>query len=290
MNKEDASRWVGRQQRALDTIDCNRALAMAAMLDGSGINLVSGSALPPLWHWLYFWEMTENQGLAADGHSKRGSFLPPIELPRRMWAGGELEFLQPLKLGAMAERSSRIENIENKEGRSGSLSFVTVSHEISSEGACCIREKQSIVYRDAARPAPAIPAPIPAATSNIEPAAIADFSREIHPDPLLLFRYSALTFNAHRIHYDRGYVTDDEGYPGLLVHGPLLATLLADLLMSQNPDCILRSFNFRAVAPVFDLEPFKVCGTTPDESGEAKLWVTDQTGQICMKATTSVEF
>lgn len=287
MNGENASTWIGRQQQVLDTIDCNRAMAMSALLDGCGNNLDPGSVLPPLWHWLYFWEMTRNQGLAADGHGKRGGFLPPIELPRRMWAGGELEFLQPLKLGARAERNSRIVNIENKEGRSGSLSFVTVSHEISSEGSCCIREKQSIVYRDAARPAILTPVSSPAA-SKLEPAVNADFSREIHPDPLLLFRYSALTFNAHRIHYDRGYATGDEGYPGLLVHGPLLATLLADLLMTQNPDYFLRSFNFRAIAPVFDLQPFKVCGMNPDESGDASLWVSDSAGQICMKATASV--
>jgi len=288
MSDNDVRAWIGRQQQLTDKIDCNRAKAMSAMLDNPGYDLNPDAPLPPLWHWLYFWEPSQNRGLAADGHAKRGSFLPPIELPRRMWAGGELEFLRPLTLGAEVERNSRIENIENKEGRSGSLSFVTVSHEISSEGTCCIRERQSIVYRAAARPSASGPAPSPAPAGNSPPTPTADFSREMHADPLLLFRYSALTFNAHRIHYDRGYVTEEEGYPGLLVHGPLLATLLAGLAVAQSAQSRLSRFEFRAVAPVFDLDPFQLCGKYPDAGGKSALWVANNRGDICMKATATM--
>lgn len=286
MTEENVKDWIGRQQIARDTIDANRAKAMAAMLNLPGENLEVGTSLPPLWHWLYFWEQTSNDKLAADGHAKRGGFLPPIDLPRRMWAGGEIEFPSPLKIGAQVERTSRIENIENKEGKSGRLSFVTVSHKIHAEGNCCIREKQTIVYREAASKSAA--APPPARDNSL--ASEADYVREIQADPLMLFRYSALTFNAHRIHYDRDYVTGEEGYPGLLVHGPLMATLLAGLAVERYPTRPLAKFAFRAVAPVFDLAPFEIGGTSPDDVGNIALWVANSGGEVCMKATAAVAF
>lgn len=287
MSKPEISDWIGREQVVTDTIDLNRAQAMSATLNSPANSLQSGTALPHLWHWLYFWELTQHDGLANDGHAKRGGFLPPIELPRRMWAGGQLEFLHPLQIGAKAERRSLIENIESKEGKSGKLCFVTVAHEIVSDGTCCIREKQSIVYREAAKPSEAGNASKQAAPST--PSMDADFSREIEPDPLLLFRYSALTFNAHRIHYDRGYVTDDEGYPGLLVHGPLLATLLVQLAGDQFPGKNIKSFNFRAVGPTFDLEPFSVNGKNSNSDGSIELWITNNSGVTCMKATAETD-
>ncbi len=286
MTEENVKDWIGRQQIARDTIDANRAKAMAAMLNLPGENLEDSTWLPPLWHWLYFWEHTSNDKLAADGHAKRGGFLPPIDLPRRMWAGGEIEFPSPLRIGAQVERISRIENIENKEGKSGRLSFVTVSHEIHAEGNCCIREKQTIVYREAASKSAA--APPPARDNSLAPEA--DYAREIQADPLMLFRYSALTFNAHRIHYDREYVTVEEGYPGLLVHGPLMATLLAGLAVEHYPTRPLAKFAFRAVAPVFDLAPFQIGGTSPDDAGNIALWVANSGGEVCMKATAAVAF
>ncbi len=289
MSNTEISDWIGREQSVTDTIDLNRAQAMNATLN-IPVNLIqSGTALPHLWHWLYFWELTQHQGLANDGHARRGGFLPPIQLPRRMWAGGQLEFLHPLEIGAMAERRSRIENIESKEGKSGKLSFVTVAHEIFSGGKCCIREIQSIVYREAAKPSDLSGSSTRQSNSaSVSPPLHPDFSKEIKPDPLLLFRYSALTFNAHRIHYDRGYVTEDEGYPGLLVHGPLLATLLVQVAEEQFPEKIIRSFNFRAVGPTFDLEPFSVNGRFTDSDESIELWIANKDGEICMKATADV--
>lgn len=286
MSNIENSEWIGQKQRVEDIIDLNRAQAMNATLNVSADTIQHGTALPHLWHWLYFWELMQHEGLSNDGHAKRGGFLPPIQLPRRMWAGGQLEFLHPLNIGANAERQSKIENIENKEGKSGKLSFVTVAHEIVSEGKCCIREKQTIVYREAAKPSETSSG----RQKQITPpptAPIADFSREIKPDPLLLFRYSALTFNAHRIHYDRGYVTEDEGYPGLLVHGPLLATLLIQLAGEQFPERRIVGFNFRAVGPTFDFEPFSINGKAPTEDGLIELWIANKAGEICMKATAN---
>lgn len=268
--------WVGRAETRSDLIHASPAQALAATL-GQERAFGDGDPLPPLWHWIYFWTPTPAAAIGADGHAARGGFLPPVALPRRMWAGGRLRFHSPLPVGSHAERQSRILQVKPRQGASGTLVFVTVGHQIVSDGLCRIDEEHDIVYREPPRadapPVPARPAP-----------AQADWSRRITPDPVLLFRYSALTFNGHRIHYDRSYVTEVEGYPGLIVHGPLIATLLLDLLLQSLPGRAIHSFEFRAVSPLFDLEPFSVNGRLSDDGRSVALWAANARGELAMQA------
>jgi 3-methylfumaryl-CoA hydratase len=270
--------WIGRTEGQSDVAALKPAVLLAGALDRAGAAPRAGDALPPLWHWLYFLPEPRASETGADGHPARGGFLPPVPLPRRMWAGGRLEFLRPLRIGDAVRRTSTIRDVRTKSGRSGSLVFVTVAHEIADSAGVALREEQDIVYRDAPPPGEAAAAaPVPAAAP--EPI---DFERTVVPDPVLLFRYSALTFNGHRIHYDRDYATGVEGYPGLVVHGPLLATLLLDLLARERPDAQVRRFTFKAQRPVFDLHSFSVCGTqTATGFG---LHVRDHHGLPCMQA------
>ncbi len=199
--------------------------------------------------------MHRQSEIGADGHAKRGGFLPPVPLPRRMWAGSQFEFRSPVRVGDAVARTSTIDDVTTKEGRTGTLVFVKVRHEVRCNGAAepALVEFHDIVYREAQRPDDVAPPPQAAPAD-------AAWQREIVPDDVLLFRYSALTFNGHRIHYDRKYVTEVEGYPGLIVHGPLIATLLIDLLRRQMPEAEVATFRFKAVRPTFDLNPFRVNG------------------------------
>jgi len=271
----DPRDWIGRSETLSDRLDATRARAMQATLDRAPA-LAEGDPLPPLWHWLYFWEPTPASGLGSDGHAARGGFLPPIALPHRMWAGGRLTFHRPLVLGASVRKTATIAEIKEKQGRSGPLAFVTVRHEIADADGLCLTEEQDIVYRGAAGAPgrPGEPAPAEAA-----------WSRRVAPDPVLLFRYSALTFNGHRIHYDQPYATGAEGYPGLIVHGPLLATLLLDLLLREGGQAPPARFDFRALRPVFDTAAFTVNGR-PSDTG-ADLWVADAEGCLAMRATAT---
>lgn len=274
--------WIGRRQSQSDVIDVQRARALQATLDDEGAPLEAGDPLPPLWHWLYFWSVAPASALGPDGHPARGGFLPPIEsLPRRMWAGSRVTFARPLPLGAEAERSSVIADVQVKEGRSGSLAFVTVRHEVSIEGAVALSEEHDIVYRQAARPdakgPPGEPAPRDAA-----------WTRAIQPDPVLLFRYSALTFNGHRIHYDHPYVTGTEGYPGLVVHGPLLATLMIEQVRTHLPAATVAAFSFRALSPIFDTAPFAVAGQPAEDGTHADVWVADPAGTLAMRGDVTL--
>lgn len=272
--------WLGRQQVLTDIIHVTPTAALAATLDHTTAPQ-TGSALPPLWHWIYFWNHCRESEIGADGHPQRGGFLPPIPLPRRMWAGGHLTFSAPLPIGAAATRTSKITSITGKNGHSGPLAFVTVRHEIAADGVIAITEEHDIVYRNMSQPLPQSGA-IAAAPKMAPSTAL--WRRSVTPDPVLLFRYSALTFNGHRIHYDRSYVTGVEGYPGLIVHGPLIATLLADLVRHHLPDAHLVEFNFRAVGPLFDIEPFTLCGQ-PDASGRSvQLWAQNGRGELAMQA------
>ncbi|MDQ6638839.1 MAG: MaoC family dehydratase N-terminal domain-containing protein, partial [Pseudomonadota bacterium] len=197
-----------------------------------------------------------------------------------MWAGGRLAFLQPLRVGDVMTRTSRIASIASKQARSGPLVFVTVQHEIAGGAGVALREEHDIVYREL---------PAPGAASLAPTAAPGDetFARRIVADAVLLFRYSALTFNGHRIHYDRRYVTEVEGYPGLIVHGPLIATLLVDLLRREHPEATLRSFDFKALSPLFDLHPFTVCGR-PDGERRFALWARSTDGALAMQASAEI--
>ncbi len=272
--------WRGRSESRSDTITAAPLAALAAMLDRDDPPPIAGSAVPPLWHWLYFLPMARQSELGADGHPRRGGFLPPVALPRRMWAGGRLAFDKPLRVGEVATRRSTIADIASKSARSGPLVFVTVRHEISTAGNLVLSEDHDIVYRDLPAAGSATPTP---------PAAPRDetFAREIVADDVFLFRYSALTFNGHRIHYDRRYVTEVEGYPGLIVHGPLIATLLLDLLRRTHADEVVTRFEFKAVSPLFDGRPFEVCGR-PDGARRFALWARNPEGGLAMQASAEV--
>jgi len=272
--------WIGRQETREDRVLPIPVAALSATLDRADPPPRDGDALPPLWHWLYFLTLARASELGEDGHERRGDFLPPVPLPRRMWAGSRFSFRQPLHVGERIRRNSIVADVSVKEGRTGSLVFVLVRHTISGEQGVALTEEHDIVYRSPPAPGEQPPPPRPAPP---DPA----WRREIVADAVLLFRYSALTFNAHRIHIERDYAVRHDGYPGLVVHGPLLATLLLDLLR-RNSAQVVTSFRFRAVRPLFDTVPFAVCGRV-DEAGKIMLWAQDAQGFLCMEAEAAVQ-
>ena len=280
---QDLTTWIGRSETRQDTFTATPAAALAATLDHAETPWAAGTPLPPLWHWLYFLPLHRQSEIGPDGHAKRGGFLPPVPLPRRMWAGSQFEFRAPLRIGDAVERTSTIADVTVKEGRSGQLVFVKVRHDLRANGAAdpALVEFHDIVYRANRQPGDVEPAPVAA------PAGAA-WQREVQPDDVLLFRYSALTFNGHRIHYDRRYVTEVEGYPGLVVHGPLIATLLMDLLRRQMPDADVATFRFKAVRPTFDLHPFRVNGSPQADGKTVRLWAQDHEGWLTMDATATL--
>ena len=266
--------WVGRTESGTDTVTTFPVAALSATLDRDDPPPRPGDALPPLWHWLYFLPLYRQSEAGPDGHMRRGGFLPPVPLPRRMWAGSRVQFRAALRVGEPIRRLSTVADVTHKSGRSGDLVFVVVRHEVSGPKDLAIVEEHDIVYREPPREAESAAAPAPREERA------APWERTVQPDPLLLFRYSALTFNGHRIHYDRSYVTEVEGYPGLVVHGPLLATLMLDLVRRQRPDAAVATFRFRALRPVFDTAPFTVCGAP--QGNEVALWVRGADGARAM--------
>ena len=252
MSLEKLTDWVGRMRTMQDFAAPFPVLALSATFDEDDPEPRMGDPLPPLWHWLYFLDAARQSRIGADGHAERGDFLPPIPLPRRMWAGSRLVFDgEPLRLGETIQRLSEIVSVEPKSGASGNMVFVTVRHSVSGPRGKSFSEEQDIVYREAARPGEKARDPKPAPTDPT-------WSRKLVPDPVMLFRFSALTFNGHRIHYDHPYVTGTEGYPGLVVHGPLLGMLQMELARRSNPGKIPASFEFRALAPAFGGSPLTV--------------------------------
>jgi 3-methylfumaryl-CoA hydratase len=270
--------WQGKTESAHDLITAAPLGGLAATLDRNDPAPQADDGVPPLAHWLYFLPQHRQSEIGPDGHAKRGGFLPPVPLPRRMWAGGRLTWQanNPLQVGQVVRRHSRIERVQHKQGRSGELVFVLVQHEIHNERGLAITEEHDIVYRAAPEPSEAPPPPQAAATA-------APWQRPWLADEVMLFRFSALTFNGHRIHYDRSYVTQTEGYPGLVVHGPLIATLLVDLWRHQHPEATLTHFAFKALRPTFDIHRFAVCGQ-PTGQGQADLWARDHEGWLTMQA------
>ena len=270
--------WIGNSESISDTLDLATCQRMEAMLDRLPV-LGEGDELPPLWHWLYFHQPALQNTLGRDGHTEKGGFLPPVPLPRRMWAGGRFEFLAPLPVGANAQKQSTIKSVDMKTGRSGSLCFVTVVHQLTCDGIVCVREEHDIVYRDDPKSGEISPQP-PMAGSK------PDWSRGITPSPELLFRYSALTFNSHKIHYDRDYCREVEGYPGLVFHGPLTATLLLELAVGNAGGQQVKHYEFRAISPLFDFAPFELRGW--DKGAVFELQAVNPGGRQAMKST--VEF
>lgn len=275
--------WQGRTETWDDDITAAPVRALTATLDHPDDPVPEGTPLPALWHWLYFLPHHRQSAIGEDGHAHRGEFHPPVPLQRRMWAGGRLQWQagNPLKVGERVQRISRIASVTHKAGRSGELVFVVVSHEILNAQGLALLEEHDIVYRAAGQPADPVP---PAAAAERGAA----WQRTVVPDDVLLFRYSALTFNGHRIHYDRRYTTQVEGYPGLVVHGPLIATLLADLLRRNAPGAVLRRFEFKAVRPTFDLHPFQVNGQPSADGRSVRLWAQDHEGWLTMQATAEL--
>jgi 3-methylfumaryl-CoA hydratase len=282
MPDTDLQAWVGRTETLHDDISAAPLRAFSATLDRDDPLPQKGTPVPPLAHWLYFLPTHRQSELGEDGHPRRGGFLPPVQLPRRMWAGGRLTWntANPLRVGDEVTRTSRIASVNEKSGRSGDLVFVTVVHELRNAQGIALTEEHDIVYRDPPNPGDTPAQPTAAPTD-------AAWQRELVPDDTLLFRYSAITFNGHRIHYDRRYVTEVEGYPGLIVHGPLIATLLVDLVRRELPQARIARFGFKAIRPTFDGHSMRVCGKTDGNS--IALWAQDHEGWLTMKASAEIE-
>ncbi|MFK3780133.1 acyl-CoA dehydrogenase [Agrobacterium sp. NPDC089420] len=270
------SEYVGRTERRLALIDPDRVAALASTFDLPSVP-GDGKALPAAWHWIFFNPFVRRSEVGSDGHPKKGGFLPDVGLPRRMWAGGRLRYHAPLPIGAKAERVSEILSVTPKSGKAGRLVFVTVRHRVMTEGRVCIEEEQDIVYRESPQPGLPPPAAQPAPQD-------ASWSDVVTPDPVLLFRYSALTSNGHRIHYDAPYAQAEEGYPDLVVHGPLISSLLQGLAQRASRGRPLARFDFRAVSPLFVNRPFHVEATESDAAGVMRLWAKGPGNNLAMTA------
>ncbi|MFT5657657.1 MAG: 3-methylfumaryl-CoA hydratase [Gammaproteobacteria bacterium] len=283
MDTLDLQDWVGRQEISFADIIPTQAQAMAAILDWEDTTQPVGQKLPAPWHWLYFLPTPKTSDIDIDGHARRGGFLPPVPLPRRMWAGSRINFHTPLCIGDSTRRVSTIKNVTSKQGGSGELVFVTISHDIYvlevdlKTERLAISEEQDIVYREVT-------------TSSVPfqkaPSEQPDWSQQVNTDPVLLFRFSALTFNGHRIHYDRSYAIDIEGYDGLVVHGPLTASFLLNLLRNNLPDATLKTFMFRGIRPLMDMGSFMIEGRL--ERGNVHLRALDANGALVMKAEATI--
>ena len=274
MDAETLQSWIGRTEVQIDTVTPGPARALAATLDQNPDDFAARAPLPPLWLWLYFLPVVRASSVGPDGHPQRGGFLPPITLPRRMWAGSRCQFPGTARIGDELTKVSTIAKVSAKTGRSGEMVFVTVRHAYSRGGAALMEEEQDIVYM-----------PIPEKFTPPEPVAVTDcpWTERVVIDPVLLFRFSALTFNGHRIHYDRTYAMDTEKYPGLVVHGPLQAILLMEAARRWQPGQQPASYTFRGLRPLFDFDAVSVCGR-PNETGGLDLFTANGDGAAGMQA------
>ena len=284
MSKTNLQDWVGRSAAATETADGERAARLATLLGREGDQ---EAPLFPLGHWLHFSEddvpMSE---LGADGHAALGGFMPPVPLPRRMWAGSDLTFHAPILPGQTIERTTMIESITEKTGSTGPLCFVKLRHEVSADGTLATTDRHTIVYREATS-APEGSAAKPPRTDSPAPEGW-DWTRTVRPNDVMLFRYSALTFNSHRIHYDHPYVTEVEGYPGLVTHGPLTATLLLDAFMSTHPEVAVTGYRFTAKSPLFANEQIHLVGRET-EPGVHELQAIAPDRKIAIAATVTTK-
>ena len=271
--------WIGRKESHDDLATAWPVTAMTATLDRTDPVVRDGEDIPLGWHWLYFLEAKPAAELGPDGHPKRGGFLPPVSLPRRMWAGGRIEFTRPLKVGEKIRRESEILSVQPKSGKTGNLVFVTVRHTVSGSGSVAVVEEHDIVYRDAAKPTDAAPVGKPAP-------ATAAWTRRLQPSTTLLFRFSALTFNGHRIHYDLDYCKTEEHYPGLVVHGPLQTLLMLDICR-RNSARPVKKLDYRAMHPVFHQDAFTVNGNPSADGAKADLWTANHAGNFAMAGTAT---
>jgi 3-methylfumaryl-CoA hydratase len=268
--------WIGRSEVEHDVVTEAPPRLLAATLDRERAP-GAGEELPCLWHWLYFLPAARRSELGADGHATRGGFMPPVPLPRRMWAGSRIEFHTPAIIGEPIRRRSTIADVVAKSGRAGPLVFVRMRFEIYGSRGPILVEERDIVFRDVDRGAPSGDPPV----APVD----AEWSETVLPDPVLLFRYSALTFNSHRIHYDRQYATGEEGYPGLVVTGPLIATLLAESSLAKVRGRV-RRLSFRSVSPLFAGESFRVAGRR--DGNRLECWAANPQGRLAMSAEAEV--
>jgi 3-methylfumaryl-CoA hydratase len=267
--------WVGNQISHEEIIHQQALNGFAALMDEEG---PASDVVPPGGHWMYFLMADRQSRIGQDGHAIKGDFLPPVELPRRMWAGGRLEFYAPLRAGDAAEKISTIKSVVEKQGRTGKLVFVTVEHKVGNTAGLCLTEEHDIVYREAAGQSSGEKKVLQQAPDD------GVWEKAIAPDPVMLFRYSALTFNGHRIHYDREYCIQEEGYKGLVVHGPLMGTLLMHFAAKNMDGRTLRKFSFRNFNPIFDTAPFSLCGK-PEDADKCSVWVRGPSGELAVTAT-----
>lgn len=284
---EGLEAWIGKTRTTTAVIDARQAELMNATMAGrvsaNGIcELRQGAALPHGWHWAWFGEAQPASELGRDGHPARGGFMPPIALPRRMWAGSRLQFHKPLRIGMTATRRTTITSITPKRGRSGDLVFLTLLHETCDGETVLVSEEQDLVYR--ADPSPDAPTPTP---QQPPPQTSKAISRLVEPDPVWLFRYSALTFNGHRIHYDADYARNVEGYRGIVFHAPLTATLLMDLARESLEVPSLQEFSFRAVSPLFVDKPFSIRAVS--DGTTVKAWSETPDGNLAIIADASAQ-
>jgi 3-methylfumaryl-CoA hydratase len=272
--------WIGRTEEKTDIVTAHLVAGLRSALFLDVGKPKDGDAAPLTAHWCLTLPVVPLSEVGPDGHPNRGGFLPPVPLPRRMWAGGAINFAEPLRVGDVVTRTSTIKDLTLKEGSTGLLCFVSVDHVIKTPRGVAVRERHDIVYRE-----------MPASGQNATPAkpaaapAAAQHSERHLADPVLLFRYSALTFNGHRIHYDRDYVTRVEGYPGLIVHGPLQAALLIELAAKLNGGRAPATFVYRGLQPLFDGSEFSV--NASDNSAGMELWTANSEGQPTMKGTAT---
>jgi 3-methylfumaryl-CoA hydratase len=269
--------WIGRSTEASDTVTAQLVKGLRATLFMEIGEPKPGDAAPFTAHWCLAQPVYPMSELGPDGHPARGGFLPPVPLPRRMWAGGELEFTDALRVGDQATRTSRIADVTMKTGSTGALCFVAVEHLITTPRGPAIRERQDIVYRDMSS--------APVAAKAVTPPPSAQHRESHMADAVLLFRYSALTFNGHRIHYDRDYVTRVEGYPGLIFHGPMQAALLVEFAAKLHGGKAPGKFSYRGVQPLFEGSEFSV--NANNTGGGMELWTANSAGQPTMKGTAT---
>ena len=268
-------RWIGNAQTAEDVVTARMLDHMGSTLGREDPPARAGDPMPPGWQWMVCAAAVGPEDTAPDGLSKSGGILPPIPLPRRMWAGGRMTIHQPLRVGEAVRCVTTIKSAVQKVGRSGPIAFVTLAYDFSGDNGLAVAEELDVAYRAAAEPGETAPPPVPAPMEAV-------WQRTVTPDPVLLFKYSALTFNPHRIHYDRPYTTEVEGYPGLLVHGPLIATLLLDLIR-RNSDRPLKSLSYRAMRPLYDTAPFELCGAPTDDASGCVVWALDPEGAVAQQ-------
>jgi 3-methylfumaryl-CoA hydratase len=275
----DFSRWLGQSRSSQDNMAHETLQRFAATMGQNPSTVQPGDVLPPCAHWFYFTPLEPTDALASDGHPPKGEFLPDVGLPKRMWAGGHLQFMNPLHSDSPATKTSTITSITPKNGSTGPLCFVTVAHKIHNDGKLCIDEEQHIVYRDAP-PASAPPRRVKPLDTSLK------WSEHWTPSAVELFRFSAITFNAHRIHYDADYCRNDEGYPDLVVHGPLLLHRMLDAFARMRPGTSVTIIDYRAIGPVYLGETVNICEgfASDNQAGEAHLFIVGQEGCIAMQA------